>query len=112
MMQNIYGRFLHKKDQHLANREELIGGYRLSSSAFSLMERQIGFDISDYVDGSVLIDAADIAKPHVIRLLNEYVLRWKLTLTTRRKSNLRREGDAKEASAYFIIYFASRENFV
>lgn len=45
------------------------------------MERQIGFDISDYVDGSVLIDAADIAKPHVIRLLNEYALRWKLTMT-------------------------------
>ena len=54
------------------NAGELIGGYRLSSSAFSLMERPIGFDISDYVDGSVLIDATDIAKPHVIRLLNEY----------------------------------------
>lgn len=76
------------------------------------MERQIGFDISDYADGSVLIDAADIAKPRVIRLLNEYVLRWKLTMTTRRKSNLRKgEGDAKEAGAYLIIYFASRENF-
>jgi len=68
----MYGRFLHEEDQHLANRGELIGGHRLSSLAFSLMERQIGFDISDYVDGSILIDAADIAKPHVIRLLNEY----------------------------------------
>jgi hypothetical protein len=63
------------------------------------MKRPIGFDISDYVDGSILIDAADIAKPHVIRLLNEYALRWKLTMTTHRKSNLRREGDAKEAQA-------------
>lgn len=66
--------------------------------------------------GSVLIDAADIAKPRVIRLLNEYVLRWKLTMTTRRKSNLRARGGketgAKEAGAYLIIYFASRENFV
>lgn len=60
---------------------------------------------------SILIDAADIAKPHVIQLLNEYALRWKLTVTTRRKSNLRWEGDAKEANAYLIIYFASRESF-
>jgi len=102
---------LHEENRHLAYRRGLIGGHRLSSLAFSLMERQIRFDISDYVDGSILIDAADIAKPHVIRLLNEYALRWKLMVTTRRKSNLRREGDAKEASAYLIIYFISRKSF-
>jgi hypothetical protein len=70
------------------------------------MERQIGFDISDYVDGSPLIDAADIAKPAVIRLLNEYASRWKLTMTTRRKSNLRAER-RHEGGECVIIYFAS-----
>lgn len=81
------GRLSHE-DQRVASCKELIGGHRLSSSAFSLMERQIGFDISDYVDQSILIDAADIAKPRVIRLLNEYAPCWKLTMTTHRKSNL------------------------
>lgn len=49
------------------------------------------FDISDYVDRSILIDAADIAKPRLIRLLNEYAPCWKPAMTTHGKSNLHGE---------------------
>lgn len=45
---------------------QLIGGTQIKfSSSPGLMERQIEFDISDYTDRSILIDTADIAKPHV-----------------------------------------------
>lgn len=55
------------------------------------MEHQMEFDISDCVDRSLLIDAADIAKLHLIRLLNEYAPCWKLAMTTHGKSNLHDE---------------------
>lgn len=42
------------------------------SSFPGLMERQIGFDISDYIDRFILIDITDIAKPRVIWLLKKW----------------------------------------
>lgn len=83
------------------------------SPAFSLMERQIGFDISDYVDEFILIDATDIAKPRVIRLWNEYAgnSRWQRVgnriYVTKRK---RRREDGKRVS--HNLFYTSGEYIV